>query len=150
MMRQVHEGVCGPHMGGHMLARKIMRTNYFWLTMKIDCYQFVQRCPECQIHGDLIHAPPLELHALTSPWSFSVLGIDIISKISPKYSNGHEFILVSIDYFTKWVETTSHARLTSARVASFIRSHIICCYRVPHEFISDRGVHFRAEVDTLL
>ncbi|RVX07120.1 Retrovirus-related Pol polyprotein from transposon 297 [Vitis vinifera] len=73
-MRQlVHEGVCGPHMGGHMLARKIMRTNYFWLTMKIDCYQFVQRCPECQIHGDLIHAPPLELHALTSPWSFSVL-----------------------------------------------------------------------------
>ena len=120
------------------------------LTMEIDCFQFVQKCLEYQIHGDLIHAPPLELHALTSPWSFSVLGIDIISKISPKYSNGQEFILVSIDYFTKWVETTSHARLTSARVASFIRSHIICCYRVPHEFISDRGVHFRAEVDTLL
>ncbi|KAL6317893.1 hypothetical protein AAG906_030800 [Vitis piasezkii] len=131
-MRQlVHAGVCSPHMGGHMLARKIMRTNYFWLTIKIDCYQFVQRCPECQIHGDLIHAPPSD-------------------KISLKSSNGHEFILVAIDYFTKWVETTSYARLTSARVASFIRSHIICCYRVPHEFISDRGVHFRAEVDTLL
>ena len=41
VMREVHAGVCGPHMGGHMLARKIMRTGYFWLTMEIDCCQFV-------------------------------------------------------------------------------------------------------------
>nr|CAN66357.1 hypothetical protein VITISV_037956 [Vitis vinifera] len=150
VMREVHAGVCGPHMGGHMLARKIIRTGYFWLTMEIDCCQFVQKCPEYQIHGDLIHAPPSELHALTSPLPFSVWGIDIIGKVSPKSSNGHEFILVAIDYFTKWVEAASYARLTSARVASFIRSHIICRYRVPHELISDRDVHFRAEVNTLL
>ncbi|RVW68632.1 Retrovirus-related Pol polyprotein from transposon 17.6 [Vitis vinifera] len=149
-MREVHAGVCGPHMGGHMLARKIMRTGYFWLTMETNCCQFVQKCPECQIHGDLIHAPPSELHALTSPWPFSVWGIDIIGKVSPKSSSGHEFILVAIDYFIKWVEAASYARLTSVRVASFIRSHIICRYGVPHELISDRGVHFRAEVDTLL
>ncbi|RVW75440.1 hypothetical protein CK203_060529 [Vitis vinifera] len=97
------------------------------------------------IHGDLIHAPPSELHTLTSPWPFSIWSIDIIGKISPKSSSGHEFILVAIDYFTKWVETTSYARLTSARVSSFIRSHIICHYGVPHELISDKGVHFRAE-----
>ncbi|WKA13007.1 hypothetical protein VitviT2T_030344 [Vitis vinifera] len=150
VMREVHAGVCGPHMGGHMLARKIMRTGYFWLTMETDCCQFVQRCPECQIHGDLIHVPPSELHALTSPWPFSVWGIDIIGKISPKSSSGHEFILVAIDYFTKWVEAASYARLTSSGVANFIRSHIICHYGVPHELISDRGVHFRAEVDTLV
>ncbi|RVW22075.1 putative acyl-coenzyme A oxidase [Vitis vinifera] len=150
VMREVHSGVCGPHMGGHMLARKIMMTGYFWLTMETDCCQFVQKCPECQIHGDLIHAPPSELHALTSPWPFSVWGIDIIGKVSPKSSSGHEFILVAIDYFTKWVEAASYARLTSAKVASFIRSHIICRYGVPHELISDRGAHFRAEVDTLL
>ncbi|RVW35604.1 Gag-Pol polyprotein [Vitis vinifera] len=80
----------------------------------------------------------------------SVDGIDIIGKVSPKSSSGHEFILVAIDYFTKWVEAASYARLTSDRVASFIRSHIICRYGVPHELISDRGVHFQAEVDTLL
>ena len=45
VMREVHAGVCGPHMGGHMLARKIMSTGYFWLTMETDCYEFVQRCP---------------------------------------------------------------------------------------------------------
>ena len=102
------------------------------------------------MHGDLIHVPPSELHALTSPWPFSVWGIDIIGKISPKSSSGHEFILVAIDYSTKWVEAASYARLTSAKVASFIRSHIICRHGVPHELISDRGSHFRAKVDTLL
>ena len=133
-----------------MLAHKIMRTGYFWLTMETDFCQFVQRCTECQMHGDLLHVPPSKLHALTSPWPFSVWGIDIIGKISPKSSSGHEFILVAIDYFTKWVEATSYANLNAAKVATFIRSHIICRYGVPHELISDRGVHFRSEVDTLL
>ena len=125
VMREVHAGVCGPHMGGHMLTCKIMTTGYFWLTMETDCCQFVQRCPECQMHGDLIHVPPSELHALTSSWPFLVWGIDIIGKISPKSSNGNKYILVSIDYFTKRVEAASYARLTVVRVAKFIRSHAI-------------------------
>ena len=133
-----------------MLTRKIMRTGYFWLTMETDCCKFVQRCSECQMHGDLIHVPPSELHALTSPWSFSVWGIDIIGKISPKSSNGHEYILVAIDCFTKWVEATSYAGLIATRVAKFIRSHIIYRYGVPHELISDRRAHFKGEVDTLV
>ena len=90
------------------------------------------------MHGDLIHVPPSELHALTSPWPFLVWGIDIIGKISPKSSSGHEFILVAIDYFTKWAEATSYAKLNEAKVATFIRSHIICRYGVPHELISGR------------
>ena len=62
---------------------------------------------QCQMHGDLIHVSPSELHAQTSSWPFSIWGIDIIGKISPKSSSGHEFILVTIDYFTKWVEAAN-------------------------------------------
>ena len=103
VMREVHAGVCGPHMGGHMLSRKIMRTDYFWLTMETDCCQFVQRCLKCQVHGDLIHVPPSELHALTSPWPFLVWGIDIIGKISLKSSSGHEMTwLTSITSSSGW------------------------------------------------
>ena len=102
------------------------------------------------MHEDLIHVPPSELHALTSSWPFLVWGIDVIGKISPKSFNGHEYILVAIDYFTKWVEATSYAGLTAARVAKFIISHIIYRYEVPHQLISDRGVPFRGEVDTLV
>ena len=94
------------------------------------------------MHGDLIHMLPSNLHALTLPWLFFVWHIDIIGKISPKASNGYEFILIAINYFTKWVEAALYTKLTSARVANFIRSCIICHYGVPHEFISDRGYTF--------
>ncbi|RVW33281.1 hypothetical protein CK203_107914 [Vitis vinifera] len=60
------------------------------------------------------------------PLAISVWGIDSIGKISPKSSSGHEYTLIAIDYFIKQVETASYARLTTAKVAKFIRSHIIC------------------------
>ena len=102
------------------------------------------------MHGDLIHVPPSELHALTSPWPFSVWGIDIIGKISPRSSGGHEYIVVSIDYFTKWEEAAPYAKLTASKVDKFIRSHIIYRYGVPHELIYDRGVHFKGKVNILV
>ena len=143
VMKEVHAGVYEPHIEGHMLARKIMRTGYFWLTMETYFCPFVQRCSEGQMHEDLIHVPPSKLHALTSPGPFSIWGIDVIGKVSLKSSSGHEYILVVIDYFTKWVEASSYTRLVATKVAKFIISHIIFRYRVPHELISDRGVHFR-------
>ncbi|RVW21443.1 hypothetical protein CK203_108819 [Vitis vinifera] len=59
VMRDVHCGSLRTTYGRTYVARKIMRTGYFWLTMETDCCQFVQRCPNCQIHWDLIHVPPL-------------------------------------------------------------------------------------------
>ena len=97
VIREVHARVYKPHMEGHILARKTMRTGCFWLTMETNCFQFVQRCPECQMHGDLIRIPLSELHALACPWPFSVWGVDVIRKVSPKSSSGHEYILVAID-----------------------------------------------------
>ncbi|KAL6312332.1 hypothetical protein AAG906_008056 [Vitis piasezkii] len=113
-----------------MVPMSFDQTTTFWCSCTFgvtseNSWDTLLRCQECQMHGDLIHVPPSELHALASPWPFSVWGIDIIGKISPKSSNGHEYILVAIDYFTKWVEAASYARLTVARVAKFIRSHII-------------------------
>ena len=66
-MEEVHEGVCGSHMNGHMLARKILHTGYYWLTMEADCTQHVRRCHQCQIYSNRINAPPNELHSMTSP-----------------------------------------------------------------------------------
>ena len=131
VMREVHAGVCEPHMGGHILACKITRTGYFWLTMETYCFQFVQRCLECQMHEDFIYVPPSELHVLTSPWPFSVWGINVIGKVSLKSFNGNEYILVAIDYFTKWVEANSYTRLTAGKAAKFIISHIMSIWGPP-------------------
>jgi hypothetical protein len=146
VMKEIHEGVCGPHMSGVMLARKILRQGYFWSTLETDCINYVRRCHKCQIHANLMHVPPSELFGMTSPWPFSVWGIDVIGMITPSASNGHKFILVAIDYFTKWVEAESYKVLTTVQVSQFIRKNIIYRYGVPQAFVSDNGTHFKGQV----
>ena len=60
---------------------------------------------------------------------------------NPKASNGHRFIFVVIDYFTKWVEAASYASVTKAVVARFIKKEIICRYGLPERIISDNGLN---------
>ena len=101
LMEAIHDGVCGPHMNGTVLAKKIARQGYFWLTMETDCVKFVKKCHNCQAYGDVSHLPSMELQGMTSPWPFAAWGIDIIGEVRPKASNGHRYIVVAIDYFSK-------------------------------------------------
>src|ERR1044072_1123062 len=68
-------------------------------------------------------------------------GIDMIGMIEPKASNGHRFILVAIDYFTKWVEAASYAKVTRQVVTRFIKNNIICRYGTPSKIITDNGTN---------
>ncbi|XP_060179912.1 uncharacterized protein LOC132609777 [Lycium barbarum] len=144
LIEEVHGGTCGPHMNGFTLAKKILRAGYFWMTMESDCIRFVQKCHRCQIHGDLIRVPPNELNVTSSPWPFASWGMDVIGPIEPAASNGHKFILVAIDYFTKWVEASSHKSVTKKVVADFVRSNIICRFGVPESIITDNGANLNS------
>ncbi|XP_050896336.1 uncharacterized protein LOC127103090 [Lathyrus oleraceus] len=101
IIKSIHEGYEGVHAKGPAMAKKILRHGYYWTTMEVDCYNFVRRCHKCQIYGDKIFVPPTSLNVRTYPWSFSMWGIDMIGMIKSKASNGHQFILVAIDYFRK-------------------------------------------------
>ena len=52
VMEEIHQGICGPHMNGRMLAKKILRIGYYWNTMEIDCLYFVKSCHDCQTHAN--------------------------------------------------------------------------------------------------
>ena len=108
-MEAIYDGICGPHMNEIVLAKKIARQGYFWLTMEMNCVKFVKKCHNCQAYGDVSHLPSMELQVMTSPWPFAAWGIDIIGEVRPKASNGHRYIVVAIDYFSKWVEAESFA-----------------------------------------
>jgi len=68
-------------------------------------------------------------------------GIDVIGAIEPKTLNGHRFILVAIDYFTKWVEAASYASVTRSVVVKFIKKEIICQYGLPRKIITDNATN---------
>jgi ribonuclease HI len=139
LMQEVHEGSFGTHAGGHAMAKKLLRSGYYWLTMEADCCAYARKCHKCQIYADKVHIPPSPLNVMSSPWPFAMWGIDVIGKIEPTASNGHRFILVAIDYFTKWVEAASYANVTKQVVARFLKRDIICRYGVPERIITDNG-----------
>ena len=118
--------------------------------MMEDCIKFVRKCYKCQIYGDIIHLPPTELHSISSPWRFSAWGLDIIGEIHPTTSNEYRFILVAVDYFTKWVEVELYAKLGAKQVAKFIKKNLFSRCRIPHHIVSDNGVQFQGEVRELL
>ncbi|XP_027169488.1 uncharacterized protein K02A2.6-like [Coffea eugenioides] len=66
-------------------------------------------------------------------------GMDVIGAIDPPASNGHRFILVAIEYFTKWVEAESYKHVTKKVVTDFLRKHIICHFGIPETLITDNA-----------
>ena len=126
---------------GHATERKMLREGYYWLTMKNDCCIHVRKCHKCQAFADNVNALPIPLNVLAGPWSFSMWGIDVIGAIEPKASNGHRFILVAIDYFTKWVEVASYASMTRSVVVRFIKKKIIYRYGLRRKIITDNATN---------
>jgi len=70
----------------------------------------------------------------------------VIRAIKPKASNGHRFIFVAIDYFTKWVEETLYANVTRKVVVRFIKKEIICRYGLPRKIITDNATNLNNKV----
>uniref|UniRef100_A0A2N9G188 Uncharacterized protein n=1 Tax=Fagus sylvatica TaxID=28930 RepID=A0A2N9G188_FAGSY len=104
-----------------------------------EANRHVQTCHKCQMYQNSKNAPPQYLHTMASPWPFSAWGMDVIGAITPKASNGHEFILVAIDYFTKWVEACSFKNVTQVAVTRFVKNNIICRYGMPEMLITDNA-----------
>ncbi|XP_020207378.1 uncharacterized protein LOC109792381 [Cajanus cajan] len=115
VMREIHEGICGSHSGGRTLAAKVLRAGYYWPTLKGDCTEFVKKCVKCQKHGNLIHALAAELHSISSPWLFALWGIDVLGPF-PVARGQVKFLLVAVDYFTKWIEAEPLACISVANV----------------------------------
>ncbi|XP_068474796.1 uncharacterized protein [Phaseolus vulgaris] len=100
IMAELHEGICGSHIGGQYLALKALRAGYHWQTIREDCTRYAQQCKQCQQHVDWHKAPPEELGLIYSPWSFHTWGIDILGAF-PLAVRQMKYLVVPIEYFMK-------------------------------------------------
>jgi hypothetical protein len=141
VMREIHEGICGDHSGARALQRKIVRVGYYWPSMKADACKFVQSCDKCQRFANLLHSPPVELVPMTAPWPFAQWGLDIMGPF-PIGRRQLKFLVVAIDYFTKWVEAEPLATITERNIQNFIWKAVICRFGIPRVLVSDNGKQF--------
>ena len=85
-----------------------------------DCIEFAKSCQECQLHARIQQVRASELHSIVKRWPFKGWTLDVIGEIKPGSSARHKYILVGIDYFTKWVEAILLRKVTKDVVISFI------------------------------
>ena len=100
VLREVHKGICGNHIGARALAGKVLRQGYYWPTILRDATDLVRKCKICQKHAKISRLPSEPLSSITSPWPFQQWGLDILGPL-PIGKGQCKFIIVAVDYFTK-------------------------------------------------
>ena len=79
----------------------------------------------------------MELHSIVKPWPFRGWVVNLIRKIYPTSSKRHNFVLVSTDYFTKWVEAVPLKKAEQKDVIQFIKEQIIHRFGIPQSITTD-------------
>ena len=141
ILREVHEGICGNHIGARALAGKVLRQGYYWPTILKDATDLVKKCRICQEHAKISLLPSEPLTSITSPWPFQQWGLDILGPL-PIGKGQCKFIIVAVDYFTKWAEAEPLATITEQKICNFMWRAIICRFGIPRALVSDNGKQF--------
>ncbi|KAK1682430.1 hypothetical protein QYE76_043278 [Lolium multiflorum] len=142
LLHEVHEGACGTHQSAHKMKWLIRRSGFYWPTMLEDCFRYYKGCQACQMFGKIQMVPASAMNPIIKPWPFRGWGMDMIGKIHPASSKGHEWILAITDYFTKWVEAVSMKKVKSEDVINFVKEHVIHRFGIPQTITTDGGSVF--------
>ncbi|GJU89091.1 reverse transcriptase domain-containing protein [Tanacetum coccineum] len=123
VLREIHEGSCSMHAGTRSVVAKALRTGYYWPTMHRDARTLIRACQDCQVHKPIPRNLLQRLNPITSPWPFYKWGIDIAGPFL-EGPGKVKFLIVAMDYFTKWIEAKPVATITGNQIKKFIWDNI--------------------------
>ena len=141
VLREVHEGACENHSGARSLIHKVVRAGYYWPTVQADAKAYVKVCDQCQRFSNVPRQPSEYLIPMMAPWPFAQWRLDILGSF-PLGTRQMKFLVVDIDYFTKWVEVEPLASITQQNVKNFVWMNIVCTFGVPKVLVSNNGQQF--------
>nr|GEZ14275.1 reverse transcriptase domain-containing protein [Tanacetum cinerariifolium] len=102
ILEACHNGPTGGHHGANLTAKKIFDSGFFWPTIYKDAHEFVKNCGSCQRQGKISQRDEMPQNSIQVCKIFDVWGIDFMGPFPS--SRGKKYILVAINYFSKWVE----------------------------------------------
>jgi len=137
-----HDHPLSAHFATQTTYEKI-KERYYWNGMLKDIETYVKSCDECQRRGKPIKKH--ELHPITVKEPFYQIGIDIVGPL-PLTNHNNKYIVVAVDYFTKWPEAKPIPKATAEEVSIFIFEDIICRHGSPQKILTDRGSHFNNQL----
>ena len=112
--------------------------------MHVNARELVKKYDKCQRFGSVQRLPTKRLMTIASLWPFAQWGIDIVGPL-PRGKGWVKFLLVAIDYFTKWVKAEALSTITEAKIQSFVWKNIICRFGIPRTIILENGWQFDSQ-----
>jgi hypothetical protein len=118
LMKEIHAGPCGAHIGSRPLLGKVFRQGFYWPKAASDAADLVQKCENCQKCA----RDQKQLSSLTQliqpTWPLQRWGLDLLGPLPPAQGN-LKYVVVAVEYFSKWIEAKPLATITSAIVQKF-------------------------------
>ncbi|GJZ67126.1 reverse transcriptase domain-containing protein [Tanacetum coccineum] len=105
ILKACHSGPTGGHYGANYTAKKIFDSGFYWPTIYKDAHDFVTRCDICQRQGKISQRDEMPQNSIQVCEIFDMWGIDFMGPFPS--SRGNKYILVAVDYLSKWVESKS-------------------------------------------
>ena len=139
LLTQAHQG----RFVGHLAEKKVydrLRRYVWWRGMRGDIHDHCQSCLVCVSRkgGHRCLKPPLQPIPVGGP--FHRVAVDVLQL--PLTVHGNCYVVVFMDYFTKWLKAFAVADQTAETIARLFAEEIICRHGIPEELLSDQGANF--------
>uniref|UniRef100_A0A2N9GYX5 RNA-directed DNA polymerase n=1 Tax=Fagus sylvatica TaxID=28930 RepID=A0A2N9GYX5_FAGSY len=140
VLKFCHSEACGGHFSIKKTAAKILQCGFYWPTLFKDTNNFCRSCERCQKLGAISRRNMMPLNPILVIEIFDCWGIDFMGPFPPSF--GYLYILVAVDYVSKWVEAVACKNNDHRTVVKFLKEHILSRFGTPRAIISDQGTHF--------
>ena len=135
-----HNSPCGGHYSGDKTTAKVLQSGFFWPSIFKDAHEHATQCDQCQRMGGISRRNEMPLQNIMEVEVFDCWGIDFVGPLPPSF--GNEYILVVVDYVSKWVEEVAAPKSDAKTIVKFLKKNIFARFRVPRVLISDGGSYF--------
>ena len=127
--------------GGQQKTLFRLSTKVYWKSMRKDIFNYIAACQECQKfkYNNAPTANPMQMHLVNEPWH--TIGMDIMGPL-PTTARQKRFLLVVVDYFTRWIELFPLKSTTSIEVSKILMNEVFSRYGLPKHIVSDNGPQF--------
>uniref|UniRef100_A0A2N9EIZ4 Integrase catalytic domain-containing protein n=1 Tax=Fagus sylvatica TaxID=28930 RepID=A0A2N9EIZ4_FAGSY len=105
-----------------------------------DTNDFCRTCERCQKLGAISRRNMMPLNPILVIEIFDCWGIDFMGPFPPSF--GNLYILVAVDYVSKWVEAVACKKNDHRTVVKFLKENVLSRFGMPRAIISDQGTHF--------
>ncbi len=144
IFRQLHASPTGGHLGLRKRLSRV-RERFYWARNYQDIQDWCRSCDVCASRKGPARKPKAPMCQYDIPTAMERIALDVLGPL-PETENGNKYLLITMDYFTKWPEAYPLPNQEASTVADVLVKEFICRFGVPLEIHSDQGRNFESKL----